>query len=64
MYYNISLAGKDRVIFVTEEDQDGPSKVSLPEDDEQPGTVSCISFVMVKFPYSYHHNYQCHALIC
>ncbi|ROT70453.1 mitochondrial intermembrane space import and assembly protein 40 [Penaeus vannamei] len=28
--------GKDRVIFVTEEDQDGPSKVSLPEDDEQP----------------------------
>merc|ERR1712168_623979 len=28
--------GKDRVIFVTEEDQSGPSKVALPEDDEQP----------------------------
>lgn len=33
------FSGKDRVIFVTEEDQDGPSKVSLPEDDEQPGKL-------------------------
>lgn len=34
------LAGKDRVIFVTEEDHNGPSDVSLPEDDETPGKRS------------------------
>lgn len=28
--------GKDRVIFVTEDDHDTPAKVSLPEDDEEP----------------------------
>ncbi|KAK8402836.1 hypothetical protein O3P69_000854 [Scylla paramamosain] len=28
--------GKDRVIFVTEEDHNGPAEVSLPEDDEAP----------------------------
>lgn len=31
------LTGKDRVIFVTEEDHNEPAAVSLPEDDEPPG---------------------------
>ena len=33
----MSFTGKDRVIFVTEEDHNGPAEVSLPEDDEAPG---------------------------
>ncbi|KAG7177530.1 mitochondrial intermembrane space import and assembly protein 40-like [Homarus americanus] len=28
--------GKDRVVFVTEEDHKGPAAVSLPDDDEPP----------------------------
>ncbi|XP_071524735.1 mitochondrial intermembrane space import and assembly protein 40-B-like isoform X1 [Panulirus ornatus] len=32
----IGQVGKDRVIFVTEEDHNGPAAVSLPEDDEPP----------------------------
>ncbi|KAK8739824.1 hypothetical protein OTU49_003214 [Cherax quadricarinatus] len=31
--------GKDRVVFVTEEDHNAPAAVSLPEEDEPPGLI-------------------------
>lgn len=31
--------GKDRILFITREDHEKPSTVSLPDDEEQPGII-------------------------